>query len=264
MTGQSKQPHREGSHLASADRRTLDAIFHHPAAHNLSWMDALDLLTHLGSAEEKADGKYSLTINGKHIVFHKPHNKQLDAHEISELRHYLASAGISPQNPYGTPPAVEPTSVDVVALIDHHSAKLYRVNLSSDQPAETVKPYDPYHFLHHLHHGDQLRERGQRAPEDLDILRQDRRGFARGRPDRAALSWRRHEQRIAVFDRAIKEGASRRLREDRWAGRCQYVCDDGSGDHRVRKTGPDPWCTSLGDLPGLFCDLFRRIPHDYE
>ena len=167
MTDQSKQPHREGSHLASADRRTLDAIFHHPAAHNLGWMDALDLLTHLGSAEEKADGKYSLTINGKHVVFHKPHNKQLDAHEISELRHYLASAGISPQNPYGTPAATEPTSVDVVALVDHHGAKLYRVNLSSDQPAETVKPYDPYHFLHHLHHGDQLRERGQRAPEDL-------------------------------------------------------------------------------------------------
>ena len=170
MTGQSKQPHCEGSHLASADRRTLDAIFHHPAAHNLSWMDALDLLTHLGSAEEKADGKYSLTINGKHIVFHKPHNKQLDAHEISELRHYLASAGISPQNPYGTPPAAEPTSVDVVALIDHHSAKLYRFNLSSDQPAETVKPYDPYHFLHHLHHGDQLRERGNSARRS-DILR---------------------------------------------------------------------------------------------
>ena len=264
MTDQSKQLHREGSHLAAADRRTLDAIFHHPAAHNLSWMDALDLLTHLGSAEEKADGKYSLTLNGKHVVFHKPHNKQLDAHEISELRRYLVSAGISPQNPYGTPPAAASNSVDVVALVDHHSAKLYRVNLSSDHPAETVKPYDPYHFLHHLHHGDQLRERGQRAPEDLDILRQDRRGFARCRPDRAALPRRGHEQRIAVSDRAIKKGASQRLRKDRTAGRCQHVCNDGSGDHRLRKTGPDPRYTGLGGLPGLFRDLFRRILHDYE
>jgi hypothetical protein len=57
--------------------------------------------------------------------------------------------------------------VDVVAVIDHHGAKLYRVHLSSDQHGETVKPYDPHHFLHHLHHGDQLREHGQRAPEDL-------------------------------------------------------------------------------------------------
>jgi hypothetical protein len=167
MTDQSKQSRRESSYLATADRRTLDAIFHHPATHNLSWMDVLGLLTHLGSAEERADGKYSLTINGKHLVFHKPHGKQLDAHEISELRHYFASAGISPKNPYGTAPAAEPNSLDVVALIDHHGAKLYRINLSSNQSGEAVEPYDPHHFLHHLHHGDQLRERGQRAPEDL-------------------------------------------------------------------------------------------------
>lgn len=167
MTDQSKQPPRERSQLATADRRTLEAIFHHPAAHNLSWMDALGLLRHLGSAEEMADGKYSLMINGRHLVFHKPHGKQLDAHEVSGLRAYLASAGISPQNPYGAPPAAESSSLDVVAVVDHHGAKLYRVDLCADEPGEAVKPYDPHHFLHHLHHGDQLRERGQRAPEDL-------------------------------------------------------------------------------------------------
>ena len=58
-----------GRHMATDDRRTLDAIFHHPVPHNLSWMDTLRLLTHLGSAEEKADGKYSLTIKGKHSSF---------------------------------------------------------------------------------------------------------------------------------------------------------------------------------------------------
>lgn len=167
MTDQSKQSTGASPHLATADRRTLDAIFHHPAPHNLSWMDTLGLLTHLGSAEEKADGKYSLTINGKHLIFRKPHGKHLDAREITGLRHYFASAGISPESPYGTQPAAEPDSVDVVAVIDHHAAKLYRVDLSPKQPGETVRPYDPHHFLHHLHHGDQLREDGQRAPEDL-------------------------------------------------------------------------------------------------
>ncbi len=54
-----------------------------------------------------------------------------------------------------------------MALIDHHGAKLYRVHLSSKQPGETVKPYDPYHFLHHLHHGNELSEQGQRPAEDL-------------------------------------------------------------------------------------------------
>ena len=105
--------------ISTADRRTLDAIFHHPVPHNLNWMDALRLLTHLGSAEEKADGKYSLTIAGRHIIFRKPHGKDLDAHEITELRHYLASAGISPQHPDGSAPAVETNSIDVVAVIDH-------------------------------------------------------------------------------------------------------------------------------------------------
>jgi hypothetical protein len=96
-----------------------------------------------------------------------------------------ASAGISSQNPYGTPPAVEPDSVDIVALIDHHGAKLYRIHLSSNQHAETVKPYDPLHFLHHLHHPDELREHGQRAPEDLTFY--DRIAEALREADRIVL-----------------------------------------------------------------------------
>ena len=157
------------SHMPAADRRTLDAIFHHPVPHNLSWLDALRLLAHLGSAEEKADGKYSLTINGSHVVFRKPHGKHLDAREVTELRHYLSSAGVSPQNPYGTVPAAEPDTVDVVVSIDHHGAKLYRIDLPSTQPGETVRPYDPHHFLHHQHHRNEFREQGQRPAEDLEF-----------------------------------------------------------------------------------------------
>ena len=167
MTDQFRDSTGEASHMPAADRRTLEAIFHHPVPHNLSWMDTLNLLTRLGSAEEKADGKYSLTIKGRHLIFHKPHGKHLDAREVTDLRHYLASAGISPQNPYGTVPAAGPATVDVVVLIDHHGAKLYRINLLSTQTGETVRPYDPHHFLHHLRHRDERHESGQRAPEDL-------------------------------------------------------------------------------------------------
>ena len=156
-----------GHHMAVDDRRTLDAIFHHPAPHNLSWMDVLRLLKHLGSADERADGKYSLMINGNHLIFHKPHGKHLDASQVADLRHYFALSGISPDNPYGTPAAAKSSSVDVVVLIDHHGAKLYQIHLSSDQQAETVAPYDPHHFLHHLRHRDEMREHGQRPAEDL-------------------------------------------------------------------------------------------------
>jgi hypothetical protein len=156
----------EGRHMAGDDRRTLDAIFHHPVQHNISWMDVLRLLTHLGTADEKTDGKYSLMINGKHLILHKPHGKHLDARQVTDLRHYFAVCGISPDNPYGTPATTTPSSVDVVVLIDHHGAKLYRIHHSSDQHAETVAPYDPLHFLHHLHHRDETREQGQRPAED--------------------------------------------------------------------------------------------------
>jgi hypothetical protein len=185
MTDQVKESTDRPSHMPAADRRVLDAIFHHPVAHNLDWMDALRLLTHLGSAEEKADGKYSLMINGQHLVFHKPHSKDLDAREITELRHYLMSAGISPQNPYGAAPAPDPEPVDVVVLIDHHGAKLYRIDQASNQHGETVRPYDPHHFLHHLHHRDEKREQGQRAPEDLTFY--DRIAEALRQADRIVL-----------------------------------------------------------------------------
>ena len=167
MTDQNKEAAGAGQHMAAADRSTLDAIFHHPVPHNLSWMDTLRLLMHLGSAEEKADGKYSLTIKDKHIIFRKPHNKHLEAGEVSELRHYLASAGISPRHPHGDAPVAAAERIDVVVLIDHHGAKIYRVDLASNQRGDEVRPYDPHHFLHHLHHRDELRERGQRPAEDL-------------------------------------------------------------------------------------------------
>jgi hypothetical protein len=185
VTKQEQAPIDGERHMASADRRTLDAIFRHPVPQNLSWMDTLRLLIHLGSAEENADGKYSVRINSKHLIFHKPHSKHLGAREVTELRHYLASAGISPATPYGREPAAATASVDVIALIDHHGAKLYRIHLSSDQQAETINPYDPHHFLHHLHHRQELREDGQRPPEDLTFY--DRIANALREADRIVL-----------------------------------------------------------------------------
>lgn len=185
MTNQRETSIDGARHMASADRRTLEAIFHHPVPHNLSWMDTLRLLTHLGSADESADGNYSIRINGKHLVFHKPHGKHLDAREVTELRHYFASAGISPETPYGTEQVPARASVDIVALIDHHEAKLYRIHLASDQRPEAITPYDPHHFLHHLHHREELREHGQRPAEDLTFY--DRIADALREADRIVL-----------------------------------------------------------------------------
>ena len=51
--------------------------------------------------------------------------------------------------------------------MDHHGAKIFHVDVTSDDGSEhVIKPYDPHHFLHHLTHKDQSREQGQRAPEE--------------------------------------------------------------------------------------------------
>jgi hypothetical protein len=173
-------------HMAVDDRRTLEAIFHHPVPHNLSSTDVLRLLKHLGSADERADGKYSLTINGNHLVLHKPHGKHLDASQVADLRHYFMQSGIALDNPYGAPATAMPSSADIIVLIDHHGAKLYQIHLSSEQQAETVAPYDPHHFLHHLHHRDETSEQGQRPAEDLTFY------------DRIAEALR-HADRIVVL-----------------------------------------------------------------
>jgi hypothetical protein len=51
--------------------------------------------------------------------------------------------------------------------VDHHGTKIFDVDVSpADASDHVIRPYDPHHFLHHLVHKDQLREQGQRAPEE--------------------------------------------------------------------------------------------------
>jgi stalled ribosome rescue protein Dom34 len=59
-----------------------------------------------------------------------------------------------------------------MVVLDHHGAKIYRIDSASDDASQReITPYDPHHFLHHLTHKDQSREQGQRAPEDADFYK---------------------------------------------------------------------------------------------
>jgi hypothetical protein len=54
-----------------------------------------------------------------------------------------------------------------MVVVDHHGARIYRIAAASgDASKREITPYDPHHFLHHLTHKEQLRQQGQRAPED--------------------------------------------------------------------------------------------------
>ena len=153
--------------LHGAHLRTLETLFRHPAAHNLEWMDVLSLIEQIGTAEEKSNNKFSIEVGGQHYQMHKPHTKDLTSTEIVDLRHFLQRAGWSPGASSQAPAHPEPQSPTLMVVVDHHGAKIYRIDSApGDASKRQITPYDPHHFLHHLTHKDQSREQGQRAPED--------------------------------------------------------------------------------------------------
>jgi hypothetical protein len=153
--------------LSAAHRRTLDAIFRHPVAHNLEWNDVVGLIGVIGEAQGKADNEFVFAVAGKRHLVHRPHTKDLTSEAVIDLRTFLIQAGASPEPPLEPPADADPAAPNLLIVVDHHGAKIFHVDVASADPsAHGIKPYDPHHFLHHLMHKDQSRERGQRAPEE--------------------------------------------------------------------------------------------------
>jgi hypothetical protein len=153
--------------LSKTGRRTLEALFRHPIAHNLEWADVVALMRKIGSVEHKSNNETSLRIGAQHQLFRTPRVKDLTVDEVMELRHFLARAGWAPRTaPERPDPSISPAP-DLLVAVEHHQARLYRLDLRSADPSNhVIRPYDPHNFLHHLTHKDQSRERGQRAAED--------------------------------------------------------------------------------------------------
>jgi hypothetical protein len=164
--------------LSKTSAATLDALFRHPIASNLSWLDVTKLFEKIGTINQKSHNEVAFDVAGEHHAMRKPHNKDLTKTEVMDLRHMLSRAGWSPvaavvapaeDTPEAaTPPDPMPDLMpDLMIVMDHHEARIYHLDLSAVDIADhVIKPYDPHHFLHHLTHKDQDRERGQRAPED--------------------------------------------------------------------------------------------------
>jgi hypothetical protein len=150
--------------LSGAHHRTLEAIFRHPAAHNLEWRALAGLIGEIGAMHEKSNNEYVFEAGGKRFLMRKPHTKDLTSDEVTAVRRFLAEAGWSPSAPSQPPVHPDPAAPDLLIVVDHHQTRLFQVDAGAAQPA--IRPYDPHHFLHHLTHKDQDRERGQRAPEE--------------------------------------------------------------------------------------------------
>jgi hypothetical protein len=171
-TSNNKPLSQDGTALTGAHRRTLEAIFRHPPAHNLEWMDVVGLIEKIGVVDQKANDKFTFTVGRESHLVHKPHTKDLTSSEVVDLRHFLQHAGWSPEAPSQPAAQPNPAAPSLLVVVDHHEAKIYRVDSApGDASKQELRPYDPHHFLHHLAHKDQSRERGQRAPEDVGFYK---------------------------------------------------------------------------------------------
>ncbi len=155
------------STVTGGRRRTLESIFRHPSAHNLEWSDVVALIAEIGEVQEKANSEFVFDVAGNRHIMRKPHTKDLTSSEVIGIRHFLAQAGWSPEHSPNSTVQPDPAAPSLLIVVDHHGAKIFHVDVTSDDVSEhVIKPYDPHHFLHHLVHKDQLREQGQRAPEE--------------------------------------------------------------------------------------------------
>jgi hypothetical protein len=91
-------------HLNNHHRDTLLQIFRHPAGHNIEWRAVLSLLQVLGSAEERHDGKFVVTLGPETETFERPTGKDIDPQQVVDLRRMLRNAG------YGAP--AEPAAAE--------------------------------------------------------------------------------------------------------------------------------------------------------
>ncbi|QJW94636.1 hypothetical protein [Frigoriglobus tundricola] len=145
-------PHMSGGH-----RHTYDEIFRHPTAHNLEWHDVRSLLDALADVTEKHDGALEVTRNGRVLILHPPKHKDAPVEMVLEIRRFLERPGAG-----AVPTAVIP-GLDLLVVIDHHEAKVYRTEAPGSAPQNLV-PYDPHGFRRHLHSQTEETD-GKRKPE---------------------------------------------------------------------------------------------------
>jgi len=151
------------------DRTTLALIFNHPTSKNLEWREVVAFVDRIGSAEEKPDGNWSLSLGGRMWTFPQPPNKDTDPREVERLRHLMEGAGLSAHSTELTTPSAAISEPDALIVVDHHEARIYRLNPATvgGTAETTLRPYDPHGHIHHLAHKEGGNYRGQRAPEDV-------------------------------------------------------------------------------------------------
>ncbi|MGL4463344.1 MAG: hypothetical protein ACRC1K_14440 [Planctomycetia bacterium] len=146
-------PHMTGRH-----RHTYEAIFRHPAAHNLEWHDVRSLLEALADVAEGRDGDLQVTRNGQVTTLHTPKHKDVaTVDELLSIRRFLEQSGAQAVPPPTT------SAAHLLVVIDHQEAKVYRT-VSHGAIPQKLLPFDPHGYGRHLHSANEWTD-GKRSPE---------------------------------------------------------------------------------------------------
>jgi len=143
--------------LSGPHRTTYEAVFRHPVARNLQWLEVRSLLVALADDVEENDDVLKVTRNGKTLILHRPRRKGIDdVEELMKVRHFLETSGeVSRQ------PMVD--EMHLLVVIDHRLARIYRSEIQGSVP-HRIAPYDPTGAGRHLHYV-QDDSNGKRRPE---------------------------------------------------------------------------------------------------
>jgi hypothetical protein len=87
----------EASNLSGRHQDTLRQIFTHPLSHNVEWRAVISLLREVGAVDERDDGKFAVTAAGQTVILTRPRNKDVDADELVDVRHFLETLGYQAQ-----------------------------------------------------------------------------------------------------------------------------------------------------------------------
>lgn len=143
--------------LSGPHLRTFEAIFRHPAAHNLAWRDVHALFRHVGEVSEEPNGNLKVTRHGQTLVLRPSRTKEVaETSELMELRHFLERSETAP-------PETNGTEAHWLLVIDHHEARIFRSEIRGTVPQQ-ILPHEPADFFRHAPNSKDF-SRGMEKPD---------------------------------------------------------------------------------------------------
>lgn len=150
------------SSLTGAHLRTYQTIFQHPASHNLGWRDVHALFRQVANVEEEANGNLKITRNSQVLVLHPSRSKDVAAtDELMTLRRFLEKSEAAP----GT---TAPEAAHWLLEIDHHEARIFRLEMQGAAPLRIV-PHGPEGQVRHAQNAKEF-DKGRDKPDPLSFF----------------------------------------------------------------------------------------------